>query len=162
MPEKIECRRPSGWKSKRRIIGGIALAIVASGASFAIPMMHMNRAWAESMASGGDRVFELRVYHVLPGRMPALEARFRDTTSKLLAKHGLKVLGFWIAQDAVAADDRFIFLVAHHNRSEAKKNWDAMRADPAFQGIVRLEQADKTVNKVDSAYMDPADFSPIK
>jgi hypothetical protein len=41
-----------------------------------------------------NRAFELRIYHAVPGKVPALETRFRDTASKLLAKHGLKAVGY--------------------------------------------------------------------
>lgn len=43
-----------------------------------------------------NRLFELRIYHTLPGKAPALELRFRNTASKLLAKHDLKVVGYWV------------------------------------------------------------------
>jgi len=54
--------------------------------------------------------------------------------------------------------------VAHSSREEAKKNWDAMRADPDFQELIRenSEQASKLVEKVDVTYMRPTDFSPMK
>jgi hypothetical protein len=94
--------------------------------------------------------------------MPALESRFRDTTSKLLAKHGLNVVGYWISDGAAAWDNTFIWVVAHPSREEAKKNWDAFMADPGFQEVVKSEQADKLVEKVDSTYMHPTDFSPMK
>jgi hypothetical protein len=47
----------------------------------------------DGLRADSDRVFELRIYHTVPGKEPALEARFRDTTSKLLAKHDLKGCG---------------------------------------------------------------------
>jgi hypothetical protein len=37
-----------------------------------------------------------------------------------------------------------------------------MRADPAFQEVLKSEQANKLVEKIDSTYMRPADFSPMK
>jgi NIPSNAP len=43
-----------------------------------------------------------------------------------------------------------------------KKNWHAMRADPEFQEVIKSEQANKLVEKVDLTYMRPTDFSPIK
>ena len=45
---------------------------------------------------------------------------------------------------------------------DAKKNWDAMRADPEFQAVLKSEQTEKTVEKIDSTYMRPTDFSPMK
>ncbi len=109
-----------------------------------------------------DRVFELRIYHALPGKVPALGSRFRDTTSKLLAKHDLNVVGYWVPEGAPAWDNTFIFMLAHASQEEAKKNWEAFAADPGFQAVVKSEQAEETVEKVDVTYMRPTDFSPMK
>ena len=94
-----------------------------------------------------NRIFELRVYHTVPGKLPALESRFRDTTSKLLAKHDLKVVGYWVPEGAPGWDNTFICIVAHSSREEAKKNWDAIRADPEFQEVIKAEQANKRWKK---------------
>jgi negative regulator of sigma E activity len=121
----------------------------------------LNQAEADS-----NRVFELRIYHAVPGKLPALESRFRGTTSQLLAKHDLKVVGYWVADDAAAADNTlsntFVFLVAHSTREDAKKNWDSMWVDPGFQEMVKSEKAEKLVEKVDGTYLRPTDFSPMK
>jgi hypothetical protein len=59
-------------------------------------------------------------------------------------------------------DNTFIFIVAHSDREEAKKNWDAMIADPEFQGMIKSEQTTKLVDRIDRTYMRPTDFSPMK
>ena len=120
-------------------------------------LAHLNQVRADS-----NRVFELRVYRAVPGKLSALESRFRDTASKLLAKHDLKAVGYWLPDDAPASDNTFIYILAHPSREDAKKNWDAMVADPAFQEMAKSEQAEKLVEKVDVTYMHPADFSPMK
>ena len=115
------------------------------------------------MRADSNHVFELRVYHVLPGKVQALESRFRDTASKLLAKHDLKVVGYWVPEGTPDWDNTFIFIVAHSDREEAKKNWGAMMADPEFQGkLIKPEQADKLVERIDRTYMRPTDFSSMK
>lgn len=134
----------------------IAAVSFAAGALFT-RLTHVNHVSADS-----NRVFELRIYHATPGKVPALESRFRDTASKLLAKHDLKALGYWVPEDAPARDNTFVYILAHPSREEAKKNWAAMFADPAFQEMAKSEQADKLVEKVDSTYMRPTDFSPVK
>jgi NIPSNAP len=145
------------WKFKRWTVSAVALVSFAAGSLVTVRLMHISQVRAD-----GNRVFELRVYHTVPGKVPALESRFRDTLSKLLAKHDLNVVGYWVPDDAPAWDNTFIFMVAHSSREEAKKNWDAMRADPAFQEVLKSEETDKTVEKVDSTYMHPTDFSPMK
>ena len=145
------------WKFKGWTVCCIALIFFAAGSLITARLSHLSQVRAD-----GNRVFELRIYHTVPGKEPALESRFRDTTSKLLAKHDLKVVGYWVPEDAPAWDNTFIFMVAHASREEAKKNWAAFAADPGFQEVIKSEQADKTVEKVDVTYMRPTDFSPMK
>ena len=149
------------WKPKSVVVCGITLVSFAAGSLVTASVANSNQAQADS-----NRVFELRIYHAVPGKLPALESRFRDTTSQLLAKHNLKVVGYWVADDASASDNAlsnaFIFLVAHSSREDAKRNWDAMWVDPRFQEMVKSEKAEKLVEKVDGTYMRPTDCSPMK
>ena len=147
-------RRPAlkGWA-----VCGIALASFAAGSLITARLAHVSQVRADN-----NRVFELRIYHAVPGRVPALESRFRDTASKLLAKHDLKAVGYWVPEDAPAFENTFVYILAHPSREEAKKNWDAMRADPELQEMLKSEQTDKLVETIDSAYMRPTDFSPMK
>jgi hypothetical protein len=145
------------WKFNGWSVCGIVMVAFAAGSLTTTPWMHVNRVSAAS-----DRVFELRVYHAGPDKGPALESQFRDTWSKLLAKHDLNVVGYWVPEGTPVWDNTFIYLVAHSSREEAKKNWDAMRADPDVQEALKSEQANKLVETIDSTYMRPADFSPMK
>lgn len=140
-------------------IGVVAVLSFAAGSLITARLAHINQVRADS-----NRVFEMHVYHAVPGKLPALESKFRDTTSKLLAKHDLKIVGYWMPEGTPAWDNTFIFIVAHSSREEAKKNWDAMRADPDFQELLRenSDPATKFVEKIDVIYMRPTDFSPIK
>jgi hypothetical protein len=120
------------WNLKGWTVSAIALVSFAAGAVITARLAHLNQVRADS-----DRVFELRIYHAVPGKLPALESRFRDTASKLLAKHDLKAVGYWVPEDAPASDNTFIYILAHPSWGEAKKNWDAMLADPEFQERVK-------------------------
>jgi len=145
------------WKSKCWTTCAIGLLCFAAGLLVASRLSHIQQARADS-----NRVFELRVYHALPGKLPALESRFRDTTSKILARHNLNAVGYWVTDGSSASDNEFILVVAYSSPEEGKQNWDAMRADPEFQKVIGAEQAEKTVEKVDVTYMRPTDFSPLK
>jgi hypothetical protein len=145
------------WRLKGWTVCGIALVAFAAGSLTAARFAHLIQVRADS-----NRVFELRVYHAVPGKLPALESRFGETASKLLAKHDLRAVGYWVPEDAPASGDTFIYILAHPSREEAKKNWEAMFRDPAFQEMMKSEQADKLVEKVDATYMRPTDFSPTK
>jgi len=156
----------NSWKVKGWIVVGAALVSFAAGSLVTTYLFHLNRVLPDgAVRADSNRVFELMVYHTLPGKAPELESIFRDV-SKLQEKHGLNVVGYWAPNDDPAWADTFIYLVAHPSREEAKKNWDALHADPAFpqyrnQAAQLIEKADNQY-KVDEIYMRPTDFSPMK
>jgi hypothetical protein len=133
----------------------IALSLAAAlAASFAVP---------PAPAQERGRVFELRTYTCYEGKLPDLLARFRNHTMRIFEKHGMTNIGYWVPQDSPASQNTLIYLLAHPSREAAKKNWDAFRNDPEWQKVQKESEANgKIVSKVESVFMDPADFSPIK
>jgi hypothetical protein len=147
-------------KFKAWIVCGTALVSFAAGSLLTVCLTHWNQVRADS-----NRVFELMVYHTVPGKVPALESIFRDV-SKLQAQHALDVIGYWVPNDDPAWANTFIYLVAHPSQEEAKKNWAALHADPAFpeyrkQAAPLIEKVDDAY-KVDEVYMRPTDYSAMK
>ncbi len=72
-------------------------------------------------------------------------------------------IGYWVPQDAPASQNTLIYILAHESRDAAAKNWDAFRADPEWKKVAAESEVNgKLVTKVDSVFMDPADFSAIK
>jgi hypothetical protein len=109
------------------------------------------------------RVFELRTYHAAPGKMDALNARFRDHTNALFKKHGMEIIGFWQPTDPNEADKKLIYILAFPSKEAAEKSWKAFREDPEWIKAKEASEKDgKLVDKVDSVYMKPTDYSPIK
>src|ERR1700730_9248328 len=147
-------------KFKAWIVCGTALVSFAAGSLLTARLTHLNQVKAD-----GNRVFELMVYHTVPGKVPALESIFRDV-SKLQAQHAVNVIGYWVPNDDPAWANTFIYLVAHPSQEEAKKNWAALHADPAFpeyrkQAAPLIEKVDDGY-KVDEVYMRPTDYSAMK
>lgn len=109
------------------------------------------------------RVFELRTYHVHPGKMKAMNDRFRNHTNKLLEKHGMTLIGFWTPTDPKTAETRLIYLVAHPSKEAAEKNWDKFRADPDWKKVKEeSEKAGPIVEKVEAVFLNPTDYSALK
>src|SRR5438270_6942827 len=79
------------------------------------------------------RVFELRAYTAAPGKMEALNARFRDHTCKLFEKHGMTNIGYWNPTDAKDAEQKLIYLLAFPSREAADASWKAFRADAEWK-----------------------------
>jgi hypothetical protein len=139
----------------------IALVSFVAGVLFHARVMR-----PETVEAASGHVFELMIYHTLPGKAAALESIFRDV-SKLQDKHGLHVVGYWAPDGSDPAwKNTFVYLVEHPNRSAAEANWNALHADPAFQPYFKaaaplIQQADGNY-KVDEVYMHPTDYSALK
>ncbi|HET7205481.1 MAG TPA: NIPSNAP family protein [Terriglobales bacterium] len=153
----FNCWKLKTWRSRGWSVCAIAVLSFTAGSLITARLAHIDQVKADS-----NRVFELRVYHTVPGKLPALESRFRDVYSKALDKHHLQVVGYWVPEGPADWDNTFVYLVAHSSREEAKKNWGAMLADPEVQEAIKSEEADKLVEKIDRTYMRPTDFSPTK
>lgn len=148
------------WKFKGWVVCVSALVSFAAGSLLTVYLTHPNKVKADS-----SRVFELMIYHTLPGKVPELESIFRDV-SKLQTKHEMNVVGYWVPNDDPAWANTFIYLVAHPSQEEAKKNWAALHADPAFpeyrnRAVPIIEKVDDKF-RVDEVYMRPTDFSATK
>ncbi|WP_353064897.1 NIPSNAP family protein [Tunturibacter psychrotolerans] len=144
------------WSLKGSTVCCIALISFAAGSLFTARLTHLQQVEADS-----NRVFELDIYHAVPGKVPALESRFSDA-AKLLAKHDLDVVGYWVPNGDPAWNNTFIYLVAHSSREAAEKNWNAFHTDPAFQKYRKSENAEKLIENVDEIYMRPTNYSPMK
>ncbi|MGH9657248.1 MAG: NIPSNAP family protein [Bryobacteraceae bacterium] len=120
----------------------------------------MNDRPAEA-ASG--RVFEMRTYYTLEGRLDALNARFRNHTTRLFEKHGMKNIGYWVPMDEPDSKNKLVYLLSHESREQAKKSWDAFRADPDWKKAqAESEVSGKIVAKVESVFLNATDYSAIK
>jgi hypothetical protein len=109
------------------------------------------------------RVFEMRTYYAAPGKMKALHDRFRNHTNKLFEKHGMTLIGFWSPIDAKQADEKMVYILAYPSKEAADKSWKAFREDPAWLKAKGDSEKDgKLVDKVESLFMNPTDYSQIK
>src|SRR4051812_47240292 len=109
------------------------------------------------------RVFEIRTYHCLPGRLEALHKRFREHTMKIFEKHGMTNVAYWTFEDSPAKASTLIYVISHASREQAKKNWDEFSNDPEWKAVAAASEADgKIVEKVDSVFVDATDYSPLR
>lgn len=116
-----------------------------------------------AQAAPSTKVYELRTYYTHPGKLPDLQARFRNHTTRIFEKHGMTNVGYWVPQDEPARSNTLIYVLAHDSREAAKKSWDAFRADPEWQKVrTASEENGPIVTKVDFVYMDPTDYSKLK
>ncbi len=110
-------------------------------------------------AEKDPRCFELRVYYAAPGKLDALNERFRDHTLKLFEKHGMTNIGYWMPLEN--PDQKLIYLLAFPNREAQAEAWKAFFADPDWKAVVKETEAQgRLVAKVESTLLTATDFSP--
>lgn len=118
---------------------------------------------ASVLATAQTRVYELRTYHCYDGKLETLKANFRDYNIRILKRHGIESIGYWVPQDPALAANTLIYMVVHPSRAEADKNWAEFRKDPEFIKLAAESMKDgPIVQKIESVYLDPTDFSQLK
>lgn len=116
---------------------------------------------SQSHAQAPNHVYELRIYHANPGKLDAVNARFRDHTDEIFKKHGIKAIGYFLPEDTKL--NEFIYVVDHKSKEDADKNWKAFQTDPEWIKVRDESEANgKLVERVESIYMDPTTFSRLK
>jgi hypothetical protein len=109
----------------------------------------------------GSAVYELRVYHAAPGRLAELLVRFREHTTKLFERHGMKNVAYWTPVDEPQKSNTLIYILQHASRDAAAANWKSFQDDPEWISVRdKSEAKGKLVEKVDSTFMVLTDFSP--
>lgn len=107
-------------------------------------------------------IYELRTYHAMPGKLPALQARFRDHTTALFEKHGMKNVGYW-TNVIGGSSDEMIYMLAFEDLGHRERAWAAFQADPEWQRLRAESERDGTLNhRFENQILAPTDFSPLK
>jgi hypothetical protein len=106
-------------------------------------------------------VYELRVYHTAPGKLGELLTRFREHTTKLFEKHGMRNIAYWTPVDEPESGNTLIYILQHPSREAATANWKSFQDDPEWKRVKEESEANgKLVDKVDSTFLALTDFSP--
>jgi hypothetical protein len=143
----------------------VMAAALMAGAAIRLRAADEQPAAARSAAgSGATRFFEMRTYYAAPGKMDDLNARFRNHTNKLFQKHGIDLVGYWQpVDDKNEKKPVLVYILAYPSREAREKSWKDFNADPDWQAAKKKSEENGTlVSKVDSVYMTPTDYSPIK
>ena len=107
-------------------------------------------------------IYEYRVYETLPGMLPALHARFRDHTTKIFERHGIKNIGYWTSEVGDFSD-RLIYIVAFEDAGQRQRAWESFRNDPEWQKVRADSEANGLiVKRVLNTLLAPTDYSPLQ
>jgi len=107
-------------------------------------------------------IHELRVYRCVPGRLPALLARFQNQTLRIWEKHGIRQAGFWTTLVG-ESNQELIYLLAWDSLAERETKWGAFLADPEWHSVrAETEKDGAIVANVANQFIVPTGFSAVR
>jgi hypothetical protein len=107
-------------------------------------------------------IYELRIYHAMPGKLKALSKRFETTTVRFWDKHGIRPVGFWTPAISNNSNDLY-YLLAWENLGERETKWNAFQNDPDWiQARAESEQDGVLYSHITNVILTPTSFSELK
>jgi hypothetical protein len=107
-------------------------------------------------------LYELRIYHAMPGRMPALNSRFENHTLKMWKKFGIRQVGFWTQMIGDNTNDLY-YMLAWESLEEREEKWTAFTTNPEWLAIrAETEKSGPLVNHISNMILSPTAYSKMK
>ena len=77
-------------------------------------------------------IYEYRAYEAAPGKLEALNARFRNHTLGIFERHGIKNIGYWTASVGDYSD-RLIYIVAFEDEGHRERGLGRVPRRPGVE-----------------------------
>ena len=107
-------------------------------------------------------IYELRIYHCVPGRLPALLKRFDTITLDMWKKRGIRQAGFWTVLVGESNQDLY-YMLAWDSMAEREQKFGAFMADPEWHAKrAETEKDGQIVASITSMFLQPTSFSSVK
>jgi hypothetical protein len=107
-------------------------------------------------------IYESRVYTTLPGRMPALLARFENVTLGFWEKYGIRQVAFFTTVVGQSNMDLTYYL-AWESMAEREQKWTAFQSDPDWIAARSASEADgQIVATISNSFLAPTKFSALQ
>ena len=137
--------------SSKRYLAFVGITVFVAGFSAGI-------FWQpDQVQAQGNKVFELRTYTTADGKLPNLNARFRDHTMRIFDRHNMDNIGYWVPQDT---PNTLVYIIAHDSRETAQENWGGFREDAEWPGVAQASGVGRV--QVESVFMEATDYSPMQ
>lgn len=106
-------------------------------------------------------IYELREYYIAPGKGEALHRRFKELTTKLFEKHGIKVVGYWDVR--IGEAPKMVYICQFDDFTHFENAWGSFLKDPEWiKGKQESEKDGALTVKVTSTILTPTDYSPLQ
>lgn len=106
-------------------------------------------------------IYELRTYYAAPGKMDALNKRFREHTCNIFERHGMTVVGFWSPEGK--EQEVLVYMLGFQDAEHMKKCWESFVADEEWTKVRADSEVDgELVSSLESSVLIPTDYSAIR
>jgi len=102
-------------------------------------------------------IYELRTYHILPGKMAEYSQVFGELMMPGFNKFGFKVIGVW--QTAIGESDEFTCMLAFNDMAERDAKFKLLHADPS---MVPYSQQPVRISHITNKILTSQFYSPLK
>jgi hypothetical protein len=107
-------------------------------------------------------IHELRIYHTIPGRMPALLNRFETITLAIWERFKIRQAGFWTVDIGDSNADLY-YLLEWESLAERERIWSAFVSDPEWLAKkAETEKDGPIVARVTNLMLKPTAFSSVR
>ena len=107
-------------------------------------------------------IYEMRVYHCLPGRLPALLKRFETITLDIWKRHGIRQAGFWTVLVGESNQD-LVYLLAWESMAERERIWNGFMSDPEWIAKrAETERDGQIAASITNSFLQPTSFSAVR
>jgi hypothetical protein len=107
-------------------------------------------------------IHELRIYHTIPGRMPALLNRFETITLAIWERFKIRQAGFWTV-DIGDSNADLHYLLEWESLAERERIWSAFVSDPEWLAKkAETEKDGPIVARVTNLMLKPTAFSSVR
>ena len=107
-------------------------------------------------------IYELRIYHTMPGRLPDLNARFVNHTLKLWERFNIRPVGFWTTLVGDNNND-LTYLLEWDSLAQREESWNAFVADKEWLAIrTETEKNGPLVSSITNSILAPTAYSRLR
>lgn len=141
--------------NRRKLVRNSALSAMALAGSAALA------ASASDDDVTPETVYELRVYHLNPGKLPLILERFRTRETKIFARLGMQNVAFFTPVEGFLPAETLVYIMRHKSLEAAHASWAAFSKDPEWVALkAETEKDGPFVELHESTFLKLTDFSP--
>ena len=107
-------------------------------------------------------IYEMRIYHCLPGRLPDLNKRFESATLTIWERHGIRPVGFWTVLVGENNQD-LVYMLEWKDMAERERIWNAFQSDAEW--LAKRAETEKNgplIASISNSFLAPTAYSKLK